>query len=122
MSAGKGRRGSVSEANVEKYFVDRVTAAGGMAEKFISPGKRGVPDRIVTWPACGWARIHFVELKTIGGKLEPWQKRDHAERNRMNCNVRVIWTKEQVDRYVEEYGTGPVYSADRYPEQDLADA
>jgi hypothetical protein len=103
MSAAKGRRGSVLESAIEKYFVEQVEKHGGMAEKFTSPGKRGAPDRIVTWPAYGFARIHFVELKTIGGKLEPWQARDHARRKRINCHVEVIWTKKQVDEYIERF-------------------
>jgi hypothetical protein len=102
VSAGKTRRSSVQEKDIERYFVQQVEAAGGMAEKFTSPGRRGVPDRIVTWPAYGFARIHFVELKTIGGALEVAQERDHERRRRMNCFVRVLWTKKQVDEYVNE--------------------
>lgn len=101
MSTARGRRG-VRECQIERYFVEQVEAAGGMAEKFVSPGKKGVPDRIVTWRAHGWARVHFVELKTVGGKLEPWQERDHEDRRKLNCFVRVIWTKKQVDDYVWE--------------------
>jgi hypothetical protein len=101
MSAGKLRRSSIKERDVERYFVEQVEAHGGLCEKFVSPGRKGVPDRIVTWRACGLARIHFVELKTIGGKLDPWQERDHARRRRLGCHVRVIWTKKQVDDYIE---------------------
>lgn len=102
MSAGKLRRG-VREDDIEDYFVDEITAHGGMTDKFTSPGKRGVPDRIVTWPAYGFARIHFVELKTIGGKLDSAQERDHARRRKLGVQVFVIWTHNQVDAYVERY-------------------
>lgn len=99
MSAGKLKRG-VREAKIEAYFVEQVERSGGMCEKFTSPGKKYVPDRIVTWPAYGFARIHFVELKTIGGKLEPGQERDHARRRKLGCRVEVLWTRWQVDEYV----------------------
>ncbi len=102
MSAGKLKRG-VREAHIERYLVERVEQCGGMTEKFSSPGKKFVPDRIVTWPAYGFARVHFVELKTVGGKLEPGQERDHARRRKMGCHVFVLWTKDQVDDYVHRF-------------------
>lgn len=107
MSRGKLKRSSILESDVEKYFVEQVEKHGGMCEKFTSPGRKGVPDRIVTWSAFGFARIHFVELKTIGGKLESWQERDHYRRRQLNCHVFVIWTKAQVDEYIERFAEFP---------------
>ena len=103
----KDKRGTIKEAVIEEYFVRQVESHGGMCEKFVSPGKKGVPDRIVTWPAAQWASVHFVELKTIGGELFPWQERDHERRRRLGCFVHVIWTKSQVDAYVERYAIPP---------------
>src|SRR5882757_7251769 len=68
------------ETRLEKYFVEQVEKHGGTAEKFVSPGRRFVPDRLVTWPPLGSPRIHFVELKTKGGVLSSGQARDHARR------------------------------------------
>lgn len=96
----------MQESEVEKYLVEQVEMHGGMCEKF-NPPPKGRPDRIVTWPAYGFARIHFVELKTIGGKLESWQERDHARRRDLKCHVFVIWTKAQVDDYVERFTPKP---------------
>jgi hypothetical protein len=107
MSAGKQKRGTY-ESTIEKYLVEQVEKHGGMCEKFVSPGRRGVPDRIVTWPAYGFARIHFVEIKTIGGKLDPAQVRDHARRRKFNCHVKVVWSKQGVDDYIFEYGGEPI--------------
>lgn len=107
MSAGKTKRCSVREATIEKYFVDEVERYGGMAEKFTSPGKKFVPDRIVTWPAYGFARVHFVELKTIDGKLESGQERDHTRRRRLGCHVEIIWTVAQVNEYVRRFAEPP---------------
>jgi hypothetical protein len=102
VSAGKLKRHTL-EVDVERYFVEQVEAHGGLCEKFVSPGRKGVPDRIVTWKAYGFPRIHFVELKTIGGKLESWQYRDHERRRALNCHVFVLWTKKQVDDYIERF-------------------
>ncbi len=95
------------ESQVEKYLVDQVKKHGGVAEKFKSPGRKNVPDRIVSWPgglpydyAAG---IHFVELKTLTGKLTVGQKRDHERRRRLGFKVFVLRSKADVDTYVQAY-------------------
>lgn len=95
---------------VEQYLVEQVELHGGMCEKHVSPGRRGPPDRICIWPRYGYAQIHFVETKTImvNGRptpLKPWQIRDHAARRKLGCVVRVLYTKEDVDRYVSRCKT-----------------
>jgi hypothetical protein len=110
LSAGKSKRGSILElgkGGVQQYLFEQVEAHNGMCEHFTSPGKVGVPDCIVTWPVFSFARIHFVETKTIGGKLETWQKRDHERREKLGCCVFVLWTKHQVDKYVERFDPSP---------------
>jgi len=106
MSAAKLKR-HTQEKEVEAYFVAQVERWGGMCEKFSSPGRKGVPDRIVTWKRYGWALIHFVELKTIGGALESWQKRDHERRRKLGAHVFVIWDKRGVDEYIERFAVPP---------------
>lgn len=75
------------EKDVEQALVRRVKALGGLCEKFTSPGRRSVPDRIVTMPG---GRIIFVELKRPGGKVTEAQKKDHDRRRALGCDVRVI--------------------------------
>lgn len=75
------------EKDVEQALVRRVKALGGLCEKFTSPGRRSVPDRIVTMPG---GRIIFVELKRPGQKPTEAQDRDHAKRRELGCDVRVI--------------------------------
>ena len=86
------------ERDIEKAFVKRVKSLGGMAEKFTSPAKRSVPDRIVTLPS---GKIIFVELKKPGAKPTELQLRDHDIRRAFGCDVRVISTMEQVDAFPE---------------------
>jgi hypothetical protein len=79
------------EKDIERAFVARVKSLGGMAEKFTSPGRRSVPDRLVTMPG---GQIIFVELKAPGKKPTDAQQRDHDRRRVLGCDVRVIDTME----------------------------
>jgi hypothetical protein len=69
------------EKTIETALIKRVKALGGMAEKFTSPNKRSVPDRIVTLPL---GVIIFVELKAPGKLPTELQRRG------LGCDVRVI--------------------------------
>lgn len=82
------------ESAIEAYLVRRIRALGGMAEKFTSPGKRSVPDRLVILPDN---RIIFVELKANGKKPTENQLRDHERRRALGCTVLVLDSKEGVD-------------------------
>src|SRR6478735_6898178 len=103
------------EAKIEAYLVEQIHLLGGTAEKFVSVGKRGVPDRLVCWPldmvaARFWKttpampHMEFIETKAPGGKLSVPQIRDHAKRRAMGFLVHVIWTKEQANTYLESRG------------------
>lgn len=94
---------AVSEDSVERYFVQQVELHGGFAPKLKCPGTNGVHDRLVFWPEHGWARVHLVELKTIGGQLDPPQKIFHRKMDRMRVQHFTVWTHAQVDAYVQRY-------------------
>lgn len=79
------------ERDVEQALVRRVKALGGTCEKFTSPTKRSVPDRLITLPG---GVIIFVEVKAPGKKPTPLQERDHAARRALGCDVRVVDTME----------------------------
>ena len=82
------------ERDIEKALVRKVKQLGGMAEKFQSPQKRSVPDRLVSLPG---GRIIFCELKAPGKVPTENQARDHARRRELGCDVRVIDTLEDVE-------------------------
>jgi hypothetical protein len=84
------------ERDVERALVRRVEALGGTCEKFTSPGRRSVPDRLITMPD---GTIIFVELKAPGKKPTDLQKRDHARRRAMGCDVRVIDNKDDANAF-----------------------
>ena len=88
------------EKDIEKAFIKRVKHLGGMAEKFTSPNRRSVPDRLVTLPPNG--RIIFVELKRPKKEATENQARDHKKRRKLGCDVRVINSLEQVAVFPEK--------------------
>lgn len=75
------------EKDVEAALVRRVKALGGLCEKFTSPGRRSVPDRLITMPD---GQIIFVEVKRPGGKPTDAQTKDHERRRALGCDVRVV--------------------------------
>lgn len=59
------------ERDIERKLLRLVEKYGGRCLKWVCPGWRGVPDRIILLPG---GRIHFVELKRPnGGKYSAMQ-------------------------------------------------
>lgn len=85
------------EAALENVLVGEVSSRGGLCLKWVSPGIRGVPDRIVLMPG---GRTIYVELKSRGGRLSPPQRRMHTKLRDMGFRVEVLWTLEQVNEFV----------------------
>lgn len=84
------------EKDIESALCARVKSLGGLCEKFVSPGKRSVPDRIVTLPG---GAIVFVEVKAPGKKPTDLQERDHARRKGLGCRVVVIDSMESANAF-----------------------
>jgi hypothetical protein len=82
------------ESDIERYLVKRIEGLGGTCEKFSSPNKRGVPDRLVTIP---WYSMFFVEVKAPGKKPTAQQVWDHRTRRALGVTVHVVNSVQQVD-------------------------
>ena len=91
--------GTVREATVERKLVEGCRKAGAHAWKFVSPGRAGVPDRIVLLPG---GRVIFVELKTTRGKPTELQKRTHAQLRELGMDVRVLHGPLEVGEFLQE--------------------
>ncbi|EEW40397.1 VRR-NUC domain protein [Klebsiella pneumoniae subsp. rhinoscleromatis ATCC 13884] len=78
------------ESIIEKHLTATVKAVGGIAYKFVSPGRRSVPDRIVLLPG---GRIVFVECKTPGKAPRADQLREHERLRALGFNVVVLDSK-----------------------------
>lgn len=86
------------ESTVEKYLVDRVAQAGGIAFKFTSPGRRNVPDRIVVLPD---RRLFFAEMKAPGKPATAGQVREHDRLRELGHDVFVLDSHIAIDNLLE---------------------
>lgn len=86
-----------AEAKIEKYLVKEVKRLGGFTRKYISPGVRGVPDRIVFFPG----QVVFVEVKTEIGVLSKLQQLEIARLHKYRIPVVVLKSKKEVDKCLE---------------------
>lgn len=84
------------EKENEKHLCKRAREHGGMAEKFTSPNKRSVPDRVCTLP-CFDPHVQYVEVKAEGQEPTDAQARDHKRRRAAGGVVHVVDTKKAVD-------------------------
>lgn len=87
------------EKNIEAHLVKAVRRIGGVAYKFTSPAHRGVADRVVCLPG---GAVWFIELKTEGGRLSPLQKVFADEMTRLNQKYVCLWSKENVDTWLQQ--------------------
>ncbi len=87
----------VRERVVERYLLKRVREVGGECYKFKSPGRRGVPDRMVVFPLN---HVFFVETKRPGKKATAQQMREHGRMTKLGLTVLVINNKIDVDFFV----------------------
>ncbi|HAS8351231.1 TPA: VRR-NUC domain-containing protein [Vibrio vulnificus] len=81
----------VREDVIERHLVSEVKKAGGIAYKFVSPGRRAVPDRLVLLPG---GKVIFVECKAPGEKPRPDQLREHARLFSLGHQVVVLDSKD----------------------------
>lgn len=84
----------VREDVIERHLVNEVKKAGGIAYKFVSPGRRAVPDRLVLLPG---GKVIFVECKAPGEKPRPDQLREHARLFALGHQVVVLDGKDLND-------------------------
>lgn len=76
-----------SEKYLERKLCAEVKAMGGIAYKFVSPGRRGVPDRMCVLPG---GQVVFVELKSYGKKPTPLQEIEIGRLKDLGFEVFVI--------------------------------
>lgn len=81
------------ERDIEAYLVKRCKEIGALADKFTSPQRRSVPDRLITFGG----RVLFVELKATGKKPTEAQVRDHERRRAAGAEAVWLDSCEAVD-------------------------
>ena len=99
------------EKELEKKFKYQIEKRGAMVLKFVSPGKAGVPDRLVLLP---YGRAVFVEFKAPGEKPRSLQVHvmKELEGKKFDCwvidNPGLIRLFEQCYFGFEEHTNGAV--------------
>ncbi len=91
----------MKESTLEKYLVKEISKLNGLCLKWVAPGTRGVPDRIIIMPE---GKTYFVEMKQEKGKLHPLQKYVHRQFENRDHKVYVLWNKEQVNTFIRMVG------------------
>lgn len=89
----------MDEKVIERHLVEGVKRLGGMCLKFVSPGRAGVPDRVIILPH---GRVVFAELKTEVGKLSKIQEFTINEMTKRGADVRVLYGLSDVKAFIEE--------------------
>jgi len=89
-----------SEKSIEKYLKLQMQKIGGDSYKFVSPQRRGVPDRICIFPD---GTIVFIEVKSEGEVLQPHQAREAEKMRNLNLNVSWVDTKAKVDSIINRF-------------------
>lgn len=104
-------RSNELECDVEHHACVSVTSRGGRAYKFVSPGQRFVPDRIMMMPIEDpehreiVARyLRFVELKGSRGRVHPGQLREHARMRELGYTVDVLSSYKEVYEWEKRFG------------------
>lgn len=87
------------ESEIEAALRGGVALLGGIAYKFVSPSRVGVPDRIVVMP--GGVTV-YVELKAPGMKPAPHQEREHERLRERGHRVYVIDSLAGVQALLKE--------------------
>jgi len=88
----------VRESKVEKYLDEQVKLVGGITRKWVSPGRDGVPDRIVIIKG----HVYFIEVKTVDGSLSSCQVREHERLSGYGAKVLTLYGVDDVDWFIME--------------------
>lgn len=75
------------ESSVERRLTALVERMGGLSFKWVSPGRRGVPDRIIVMPG---GRVYLVEVKRPGGRPRADQLAVHRRIEKRGVSVYVV--------------------------------
>lgn len=98
MARPRRKEKPMRENEVEKAFVDAVSAVGGKALKFTSQTMNGVPDRLVLLLG---GKCAFVELKAPGKQMRPLQRKRRHQLEALGFPVFCIDRVEQIQPVIK---------------------
>lgn len=88
------------ESSIEKYFKAQCEKRGWLCLKFVSPSRRGVPDRLVIRSG---GEVDFVELKRPSGRLSGPQKAMLKRLKEFKVGAHVVWSKEEAQALIRRW-------------------
>lgn len=91
----------MKESKIEAYLKKEITELNGLCLKWVAPGTRGVPDRIIIMPK---GKTYFVEMKQENGRLDKLQQYVHKQFATRDHEVYVLWSKSDVNEFVRMVG------------------
>jgi hypothetical protein len=87
------------EKTLERRFNRECKKRGALPLKFVSPGVRGVMDRIVLIPG---GKVVFVEMKDEGETLEPLQEKRASEFRALGHTVYCLDSVTAINDFIQE--------------------
>lgn len=88
------------ESEIERAACKHAMSKGWLAYKWTSPGRAGVPDRIMITPA---GDVFFMEVKAPTGRLSGLQIREHKVLRKNNVEVFTVYGLEQAKELIDNY-------------------
>jgi len=87
------------ESFLERKLIDAVKQIGGKAVKWVAPGSRGVPDRIIILPD---GQTAFVEMKAPRKPLGPLQKKWANDLRKLGHKVYKIDSVVDIEAFIAD--------------------
>ena len=90
----------MTESQIERKICEHAKLRGCIAYKFTSPGRAGVPDRVVLLPD---ASVIFMEIKIPAGIVSALQKNEHRLIQACGHTVYVVQSIDEGKRIIDEH-------------------
>ena len=90
----------MKEAQIERKICKHAQKLGLLQYKFTSPGRAGVPDRLLI---AQDGTVFMIEFKTPTGRLSALQINEHRRLNEHNIAVHVVDNVAEGKRIVDSY-------------------
>lgn len=92
-----------AESKLDRKLREYAEDCGVLYLKFTSPGRRGVPDRLLLAPR---GRMGLMELKAQGKRPGPVQARAIHQLHSLGYKVRVVDSFDQGKAFIDELSGG----------------
>ena len=90
----------MKESRIESTVCKHAQKLGLLQYKFTSPGRAGVPDRLLI---AQDGTVFMIEFKTPTGRLSPLQINEHRRLSEHNITVYVVDNVAEGKRIVDSY-------------------